>query len=129
MLTALGLLDSHELLKPDSPISNIPLVVSLYLKFVSDMSDLDEGHGEFGWAEIAVEMLDKANIKFKDVKNYARGTERRVGEIRDATDEDEDDEDDKDDEEDKDDDIEGDDKKTTTKLTRQMIGNQMIGNQ
>lgn len=81
-LTTLDLLKTHGLLKPDSPISNIPLIASLYLKFASEMSDLDEGNGEFGWTKVVVKMLDEADIKFEDGKNCARGTEGRVGQIR-----------------------------------------------
>lgn len=81
LLTTLDILKSHNLLKPDSPIVNIPFIVSLFLSFAATWEENDQGQGETGWKFAAVKMLDKAGIEFVDGQ-VARGTQKRLEAIR-----------------------------------------------
>lgn len=81
LLTTLDTLKSHNLLKPDSPIVNIPLIISLFLSFAEEWEGCDQGQGETGWKVVAVKMLDEAGITFVDGQ-VARGTQKRIEAIR-----------------------------------------------
>ncbi|KAI9832115.1 MAG: hypothetical protein M1826_002444 [Phylliscum demangeonii] len=104
LLTGLDLLKRERLLTPLSPISNIPLVVSLFFRFVHVMADLALQDGEAGWRKPVLKMLDAAGIVLVEGTNAARQTALRVQEIREEiiADEEADADDDDDDEDDDD---------------------------
>ncbi|KAI9793394.1 MAG: hypothetical protein M1816_000286 [Peltula sp. TS41687] len=97
LLTGLCALLTKGLLKSNSPIVNIPLVVSLFLSFAATWEESDQGQGETGWKIAAVSILKKAGIEFEDgqvvyktedrleailreIDDYEAGEEKEIGE-------------------------------------------------
>jgi hypothetical protein len=64
ILATLNALEQHSLLKPASPISNIPLIMSVTFSWVEDFSDY---HGD--WPTQIVAYAEKAKIPIKGVHN------------------------------------------------------------
>lgn len=90
VLTTLSSLKSHELLKPNSPIVNIPLIISLFLIFTNSWSSNSSGEGETDWTRVVIKFLDEAGIAFTP-GFVARGTEKRVDSIREEMEDDDED--------------------------------------
>ncbi len=65
VLTTLDILRSHKMLRPspDTPIKNIPLVLSLFILFVGEWKRIgggeDHGLGETIWLRRVVQMADE----------------------------------------------------------------------
>lgn len=72
LLTVLGALKTKRLLKPGSPISNIPLIVSLWFVFAQTWDQFDQGFGETGWTKVAFKLLKEADIEFEPCARKAK---------------------------------------------------------
>ena len=71
---------------------NIPLIVSLFLKFAEQWQEIGNGQGEADWEKAAVKMLDD-NGGLWETDAVANGTKEIIKKIREEMSEDDDDDD------------------------------------
>ena len=86
LLSALSVLAEHCLLTKDSPVRNIGLIISLFIRFGHNWENCGQGIGETGWMLVAVKIADKYGIELKE----SIGIEEKIEELRDELDNDDD---------------------------------------